>query len=148
MDRYWVLGAGTWDATDTSHWSATSGGVAGASAPTSADNVIFDTLSNATAYAVTIGLPANPATCLDVSIAGPAVGNVTITYLATSALNVFGSWLNAATGVAFSNAAGCGLNFLATTTGKTVTTNNINLGAIFVVGRFRIFVNLNYCKHF
>ena len=132
-DRYWVGGAGTWNATSTANWSATSGGAAGASAPTSADNVIFNTLSNLTAYAVTIGLPATPARCLDVSISGPATGNVTITYLATSVLNVHGSWLNAATGVAFSNGAGCGLNFLATTTGKTVTTNNISLGAILVV---------------
>jgi hypothetical protein len=124
-DRYWVGGAGTWDATSTVHWSATSGGAAGASAPTSADNVIFDTLSNATAYAVTIGLTASPATCLDVSISGPAVGNVTVTYLATSVLNVHGSWLNAATGVAFSSAPGCLLNFRSTTTGKTVTSNNV-----------------------
>ena len=128
--RYWVGGAGTWDATSTVHWSATSGGAAGASAPTSADNVIFNTLSNATAYAVTIGLTASPAACLDVSIAGPAVGNVTITSAATSVLNVFGSWLNAATGVAFASTAGCSLNFLATTTGKTVTTNNIAIGAL------------------
>ena len=53
--RYWVGGAGTWDATTTTNWSASSGGAGGASAPTSADNVIFNTLSNATAYAVTIG---------------------------------------------------------------------------------------------
>ena len=129
-DRYWVGGAGTWDNTSTVHWSATSGGAAGASAPTSADNVIFNTLSNATAYAVTIGLTASPAACLDVSIAGPAVGNVTITSAATSIINVHGSWLNAATGVAFASTAGCILNFLATTTGKTVTTNNIAIGAL------------------
>ena len=106
-DRYWVGGAGTWDATTTTNWSATSGGAAGASAPTSADNVIFNTLSNLTAYAVTIGLTASPATCLDVSISGPAVGNVTITSAATSVINVHGSWLNAATGVAFASTTGC-----------------------------------------
>lgn len=41
-NRYRVGGTGTWDATDTSHWSATSGGVGGASVPTSADDVIVD----------------------------------------------------------------------------------------------------------
>ena len=128
-DRYWVGGNGTWDATTTTNWSATSGGAAGASAPTSADNVIFNTLSNATAYAVTIG---TASTCLDISIAGPAVGNVAITSVAGSNINVYGSWLSGATGVTFSNTGTCAINFLATTTGKTVTTNNITLGPITV----------------
>ena len=43
--RYWVGGAGTWSSTSTANWSATSGGAAGASAPTSVDDVIFDSLS-------------------------------------------------------------------------------------------------------
>jgi hypothetical protein len=41
-DRYWVGGSGTWDASDTSHWSASSGGSSGASVPTASDAVIFD----------------------------------------------------------------------------------------------------------
>lgn len=41
-NRYWVGGTGTWDASDTSHWSASSGGGSGASVPTSSDNVYFD----------------------------------------------------------------------------------------------------------
>lgn len=41
-NRYWVGGSGTWDKTTTTHWSATSGGSGGASAPTSSDNVYFD----------------------------------------------------------------------------------------------------------
>ena len=126
-DRYWVGGAGTWDAT-TTHWSATSGGVNGASVPTATDNVIFNSASNATAYAVTIG---TASTCLDVSIAGPAVGNVTITFTATSIINVHGSWLNLATGVAFTTAAGT-INFLSTSTGKTVTTNGVSLANTFL----------------
>ena len=43
--RFWVGGAGTWNASNTTNWSATSGGAAGASAPTSADTVTFDALS-------------------------------------------------------------------------------------------------------
>jgi len=53
-DRYWVGGAGTWNSSDTTHWSASSGGASGASAPTSADNVFFDSASNASSYAVTL----------------------------------------------------------------------------------------------
>jgi len=122
---YWRGGAGTWDATTTTNWSTTSGGLGGAGPPTSADNVIFNTLSNATAYAVTIG---TDAVCLDVTIAGPAAGNVTITSSATSVINVFGSWTNAATGVAFTTTNGAAITFSATTTGKTITTNNVALG--------------------
>ncbi len=40
--RYWVGGTGTWDASDTTHWSSTSGGSAGASVPVSGIEVIFD----------------------------------------------------------------------------------------------------------
>lgn len=40
--RFWVGGTGTWDASDTSHWSATSGGSSGASVPTSSDDVTFN----------------------------------------------------------------------------------------------------------
>jgi hypothetical protein len=127
--RYWVGGAGTWDATTTTNWSATSGGSGGASAPTSVDNVIFDTLSNATAYAVTVG---TNAAALDVTIAGPATGNVTITSGATAVINCYGSWTNAATGVVFTTTQGAILNFLAATTGKTITTNNVTLGALII----------------
>jgi len=126
-NRYWVGGAGTWDATTTTNWSATSGGAGGASAPTSVDNVIFNTLSNATAYAVTVGTNANAA---DVTIAGPAVGNVTITSGATAAINCYGSWTNAATGIVFTSTTGATVNFLATATGKTVTTNNVTFNAM------------------
>jgi hypothetical protein len=129
-DRYWVGGAGTWDATTTTNWSATSGGASGASAPTSVDNVIFNASSNATAYAVTVGTSAN---ALDVTIAGPAVGNVTITMGATAVLNCYGSWLNAATGVAFNNTNGSIINYSAITTGKTITTNNITLSTVIFV---------------
>ena len=40
--RFWVLGTGTWDAADTTHWAASSGGVGGQSVPGAADIVVFD----------------------------------------------------------------------------------------------------------
>lgn len=129
-DRYWVGGAGTWDATTTTNWSATSGGAGGASAPTSVDNVIFNSASNATAYAVTVGTNAN---ALDITIAGPATGNVTITSGATAVINCYGSWTNAATGVVFTTTTGATINFLATTTGKTITTNAVTLGGMQII---------------
>lgn len=73
-NRFWVGGAGTWDATSTTHWSATTGGGAGASAPTSSDAAIFDALSDAGAgYTVTIG---TGATCASFAF----TGDVTTTY--------------------------------------------------------------------
>lgn len=43
MARYWVGGTGTWNTTNTTNWSATTGpGGGGASVPTSADDVFFD----------------------------------------------------------------------------------------------------------
>ena len=44
-NRFWVGGTGTWDALSTANWSATSGGAAGATAPTLLDAVFFDSLS-------------------------------------------------------------------------------------------------------
>lgn len=43
--RYWVGGTGTWDSTNTTNWSATSGGAGGASVPGSADTPTFDSNS-------------------------------------------------------------------------------------------------------
>ena len=40
--RFWVGGTGTWDASDTTHWAATSGGAGGQSVPGSGDTVTFD----------------------------------------------------------------------------------------------------------
>jgi len=40
--RFWVGGTGTWDASDTTHWSATQGGAGGQSVPGTSDDVTFD----------------------------------------------------------------------------------------------------------
>ncbi len=41
-NRYWVGGAGTWNGTNTTNWSATSGGAGGATVPTNTDDIFFD----------------------------------------------------------------------------------------------------------
>jgi hypothetical protein len=47
-NRYWVGGSANWDGVALLKWSATSGGLGGASVPTSADDVFFDNLSTGT----------------------------------------------------------------------------------------------------
>jgi hypothetical protein len=126
MDRYWVGGDGTWDATTTTNWATTSGGAGGASAPTSADNVIFDSLSNATAYTVTVG---TNAVCNDLTAAGALVGNVTFSLAATAVIDCHGSMTLPATGLTWTASSGSALNFRAITTGKTITTNGVSMSA-------------------
>lgn len=53
VTRYWIGGAGTWDATTTTNWSTASGGTGGASVPTSADAVIINAASGTTPYTIT-----------------------------------------------------------------------------------------------
>ncbi len=113
-DRYWVGGTGTWDSSTTTNWSATSGGGGGASAPTSADNVFFNSASNATAYTVTMG---TGATCADMTMAGPATGNVT--WAGSTGLTIAGSMTVASTGVTRTYTGT--ITFSATTAGKTIT---------------------------
>ena len=55
MARYWINGTGTWDASDTTHWSATSGGSSGASVPSGSDDVVFDSNSGLIGATVTLG---------------------------------------------------------------------------------------------
>jgi hypothetical protein len=124
-DRYWVGGSGNWNGTNTTNWSTSSGGVGGASVPTSSDNVIFNSASNATAYTVTLATAA--ANCLDLTVAGPASGNVT--FAGSVALNVAGSMTLPASGMTRTYTGG--ITFNTTSSGKTVTTNGVSLaGAI------------------
>jgi hypothetical protein len=124
MDRYWVGGTGTWDATTTTNWATTSGGAGGASAPTSADNVIFDSLSNATGYTVTVG---TNAVCEDFTVAAPLTGAVTFSLGATARLDPYGSMTLPAANCTWTGVTGALVTFRATTTGKTITTNGVTL---------------------
>ncbi len=114
--RFWVGGTGNWDASTTTNWAATSGGSGGQSVPTSSDDVVFDTLSNATAYTVTITATA---TCLSLTIGNPASG--VITFAGSSNLNVSGNFSIA--GTAVSSYAGT-ITMNATSGTKTITTNS------------------------
>lgn len=111
--RFWVLGSSNWDAATTTNWAATSGGAGGASVPTSADDVTFDTLSNAVAYTVTVTATAN---CLTLTIGAPLSGN--LTFAGSAAINVFGSF-SAYSGLIRTYTGAIG--FVATATGKLLT---------------------------
>lgn len=131
-DRYWVWGTGNWDASTTTHWSASSGGAGGASVPTSADNVIFDQSSSAAnaAYTVTITATAN---CLDFTMDGPHPTDVNkVTWEGSSALNIYGS-LNLLWGTAGITRTYSGVfNFLSNSTWKTISTNWVAIASNFV----------------
>jgi hypothetical protein len=112
---WWVGGAGTWDASTTTNWATSSGGAGSAGVPTAANDVIFDSASNATSYTVTT---ASGAVCLTATVGAPASGSVTI---GGTALSVSGNFTLAATGVTWSSTS---LVFVATATGRSITTNN------------------------
>ena len=115
VTRYWVGGTGTWDATTTTNWSASSGGSGGASVPKSMDTVIFDSASNATAYTVT--LTATQLRCASLTVAGPASGNVT--FAGAAPLSVTQAFTMASTGV--TNTYSGLLIFSGTGSGKTIS---------------------------
>ena len=120
--KYWVGGTGTWDGFTATNWSDTSGGSGGAIAPCALDDVVFNSASNATGYTVTIN---SGAVCRDLTIAGPASGNVTVAGSGT--LGVFGSLTLPATGITRTYSGF--ITFRATTTGKTITTNGVTLAS-------------------
>jgi hypothetical protein len=85
-DRYWVGGNGTWNGTNTTNWSTTSGGPGGASVPTALDAVFFNTSSGTSGNTVTVAT-VNP-TCFSLSqtSGSPGInGNGTTIYIGDSA---------------------------------------------------------------
>jgi len=125
--RYWVGGTGTWDETTTTNWSATSGGVGGASVPTSADAVVFNSLSSATAYIVTIS--GTQLRCAALTMAGPATGNVTLDGF--SPLAIHGNVSFAATGI--TRTYGGTITLTGSATGKTFTSNGLSFSSTFII---------------
>ena len=111
-NRYWVGGSGTWNTISTTHWSATSGGASGASAPTTADSVFFD---QAGSYSVTN----SSSVCLNFTV---SAGSPSF----SASIGIYGSFSISST-PAF--AVGGIITFASTTTGKTITTNGISIGS-------------------
>lgn len=115
--RFWVGGTG--NTSDTTHWSATSGGAGSAGVPTSALSAIFDANSNATAYTVTVDATLN---VYDMIFdAAPLTSGVT-TWAGSQILNIFGDskWFTGMTRT-FTGA----INYVAVLTGKTILSNGV-----------------------
>lgn len=116
-NKYWYGGTGNWsDATN--HWSNNSGNspASPTSAPSNTDNAIFD--ANSGTGTVTIN---TTATCLNLDFTNSTV----LTMAGTSQFNVYGNLIvKAGMTISYSGI----MNFRSTTTGKTITTNGVQLG--------------------
>jgi hypothetical protein len=124
-DRYWVLGTGSWSSTNTVNWSATSGGLGGASVPTASDNVFFDANSNVGTGNFTVTMANTPRVCNDFTASG-LDGTMTLAG-SNIGLTVSGSLTFQATN--FTRTYTGTTTFNATTTGKTITTNGVAFGS-------------------
>jgi hypothetical protein len=124
--RYWVGGSGNWDSTSTANWSASSGGASGASAPTSADDVIFDANSNVGTGAFTVTAVGGViASCANFTASG-LDGAMTLSLSATSYIDCFGSLTLPASNFTWTGVAGCYIRFRGTGS-YTITTNGVTI---------------------
>jgi hypothetical protein len=119
-NRFWVGGTGNWDAT-TTHWSATSGGAAGASVPLATDDVYFDT--NSGGGTVTVNLAGR--TCLNLSFRGlSGTSDFTGTFAGVSTVGISGGLtLSASTTYTYSST----ISFLAISGSNNITSNGRTL---------------------
>lgn len=117
-NRYWVGGTGTWNATNTTNWSDTSGGTGGFSVPTAADDVFLDANSGTAPYTVTAydnGGWTTSRMCRNLDCTG-----FTGTLNTDSKIEVYGSLtLNSTMGLAGYSGV-YNFHFKSTTTGNTV----------------------------
>lgn len=120
-DRYWVGGAGTWNTSSTTNWSASSGGASGASVPTAADNVIFNGSSGTPGTITLTGALA----CLSFSVLVTGW-----TFSSTGTIAIYGSFT--LTSVTTWSATGT-LTFRSTTSGNTITTNGTTLACAVIL---------------
>jgi hypothetical protein len=121
---YWVGGTGTWNASSTTNWAASSGAGGGAGFPTSADDVIFDNNSNTGTGAFTVS--AISASCNNISFGTGASALDGLMTLAVTTLSIFGNCTLSPTNLQIFNST---VTFAATTTGKTITTNGVSFAS-------------------
>lgn len=87
--RYWVGGSGIWNNSSTSRWSASSGGSAGASAPTISDDVVFDNNSFAVGETTATVTVSSDVSCQNLSIVHSTSGNIVDIVNTTNNLSVY-----------------------------------------------------------
>lgn len=144
-NRFWVGGSGTWDLSDTTHWSATSGGAGGQSVPGAVDNVTFDGNSGASAVVtVNANVIGNAITggafngTLDFATNNnsPTFGGFNFSGTATRTLNMgSGTWTINGSGSSWNITTLTGLTFNAGTStlvfsGAPTGTRQIQLGVL------------------
>lgn len=115
-NRYWVGGSGSWDASNTANWSASSGGASGASVPVASDDVFID--ANSGTGTVTV----SQANCRNLDFTG-----YTGTFAGTGTLNVYGN-LTFSAGMTRTYSGTFSLR--ASLSGKTITMNGQTVGTI------------------
>jgi hypothetical protein len=123
-DRYWVGGSGSWNTSSTTNWSATSGGAGGASVPTAADNVFFNSASASGNYTVTVTAVVP---CGDLNLAKAAAG--TLTFAGVANMTCSGNLNIVSTGVTWSHTGQ--IQFTLGSSGilsRTVNTGGLTLG--------------------
>lgn len=135
-NRYWVGGDGTWNGTATTHWSATSGGAGGASAPLFSDDVYLDAASGAGVVTVQTGSVAVCQTLTCTGFTGTLAFAATTSILRVGASS--GGTLTLAATMAVSTAVMGSIRFTATTNnggaGWAITTAGKTLPNVIFVG--------------
>lgn len=122
---YWGGGTGTWDGFTITNWYTDFARLTPSTrAPSAEDDVIFDLASNATAYTVTIS--GNTTVCRNVTIAGPATGNLTLA--GTGTWFIYGNLTLPATG--FTRTLTSQIQFWGIGS-HTITTNGVALASLF-----------------
>lgn len=123
-NRYWINGTGNWS--DTNHWSTSSGGSSGASVPTSSDDVFVDSNSGLSGGTITLSIThkvnsivSNSGFLYTIDSSGSGVGfEVNGSIVFESGITLIGGYFN----------------FVQTTSGNTITTSNVDMGYISIVG--------------
>lgn len=123
-NRYWVGGSGNWN--DTAHWAVSSGGIGGASLPTSATNVFVDENSDMAGGTITMD---DIGYCYNFT---STVGDAwTLTKVAgDDYFRVFGSLSLGET----IDATGSFIQFFGAETGLTIDTHGSTFGQVSIVG--------------
>lgn len=114
-DRYWVGGTGTWNSSNTTNWSATSGGTGGASVPTASDNVSFDDSSASGSFTVTVS---GNVSCLNLYTNPTTLKTMTFNSGSSDSVSVYGT--TASTGTTLGECITTGFNGWLNIYGNTV----------------------------
>jgi len=135
-DRYWVGGSANWDGLALLKWSTSSGGLGGASVPTTADDVFFDNLSTGNCIISTGNTGAKSINCTGfagtisgtagITVAGSVTLVASMTYTYSGVITITGTGTLTTAGKSLSNITinGSGITV---TLGNALIANTITL---------------------